>query len=134
MGKPGSGVQMKGNGGAFQPFHKDKGNVEKKSVEAVGKGNASATTTTTTSASTTESGSRGIAADDNKKVEKGQQQQPRRKQRRCWSSELHKCFLHALQQLGGSHGEFCRLQCAIYFNFFVVVVDGIGICFCSGYA
>ncbi|KAA3488321.1 transcription factor LUX-like [Gossypium australe] len=109
VGKTGSGVQMKGNGGAFQPFHKEKGNVEKKSVEAVGKGNASATaTTTTTSASTTESGSRGIAADDgntNKKVEKGQQQQqpPQRKQRRCWSSELHKRFLHALQQLGGSH-------------------------------
>ncbi|PPD81261.1 hypothetical protein GOBAR_DD21808 [Gossypium barbadense] len=60
VGKTGSGVQMKGNGGAFQPFHKEKGNVEKKSVEA-------------------------------------------RKQRRCWSSELHKRFLHALQQLGGSH-------------------------------
>ncbi|KAG8473298.1 hypothetical protein CXB51_035418 [Gossypium anomalum] len=103
VGKTGSGVQMKGNGGAFQPFHKEKGNVEKKSVEAVGKGNASATaTTTTTSASTTESGSRGIAADDGKKGQQ-QQQPPQRKQRRCWSSELHKRFLHALQQLGGSH-------------------------------
>ncbi|KAJ6350894.1 hypothetical protein OIU78_006922 [Salix suchowensis] len=26
-----------------------------------------------------------------------------RKQRRCWSTELHRTFLHALQQLGGSH-------------------------------
>lgn len=27
-----------------------------------------------------------------------------RKQRRNWSPELHKRFLNALQQLGGSHG------------------------------
>ncbi|KAJ4868048.1 myb-like transcription factor family protein [Raphanus sativus] len=32
-----------------------------------------------------------------------QQSQTHRKQRRCWSPELHRRFLHALQQLGGSH-------------------------------
>ena len=26
------------------------------------------------------------------------------KERRCWSPELHRRFLHALQQLGGAHG------------------------------
>ncbi|KAL5540674.1 hypothetical protein UlMin_042866 [Ulmus minor] len=31
------------------------------------------------------------------------QQQASRKQRRCWSPELHRRFLHALEQLGGSH-------------------------------
>lgn len=32
-----------------------------------------------------------------------QQQQNNRKQRRCWSPELHRRFVNALQQLGGSH-------------------------------
>lgn len=31
-------------------------------------------------------------------------QQPNRKQRRCWSPELHRRFVNALQQLGGSQG------------------------------
>lgn len=29
-----------------------------------------------------------------------------RKQRRCWSSQLHRRFLNALQHLGGPHGAF----------------------------
>lgn len=32
------------------------------------------------------------------------QQQTSRKQRRCWSQELHRRFVSALQQLGGSQG------------------------------
>lgn len=32
------------------------------------------------------------------------QQQSSRKQRRCWSTELHRRFVNALQQLGGSQG------------------------------
>lgn len=32
-----------------------------------------------------------------------QQHQSRRKQRRCWSSELHKAFVRALEELGGPH-------------------------------
>lgn len=32
------------------------------------------------------------------------QQQAARKQRRCWSPELHRRFVCALQQLGGSQG------------------------------
>lgn len=32
------------------------------------------------------------------------QQQTSRKQRRCWSTELHRRFVNALQQLGGPQG------------------------------
>lgn len=34
-----------------------------------------------------------------------QQQQPFRKQRRCWSIELHRRFVEAIHQLGGSQGQ-----------------------------
>lgn len=34
-----------------------------------------------------------------------QHQQSSRKQRRCWSQELHRRFVSALQQLGGSQGK-----------------------------
>ena len=40
---------------------------------------------------------------------KSQQQPPQqgiRKQRRCWSPELHRRFVNALQQLGGSQGQY----------------------------
>ncbi|KAK8715097.1 hypothetical protein V6N13_042439 [Hibiscus sabdariffa] len=101
-GNNGSGEEVKKNGGAFQPFQREK--TVEKSVQssAVGKANASATST-----STTESGSRGGGGEANnngttsKKDEKESQAQ--RKARRCWSPELHRRFLHALQQLGGSH-------------------------------
>ncbi|KAL9254463.1 Transcription factor HHO2-like protein [Drosera capensis] len=35
--------------------------------------------------------------------EKGRQSSSHRKARRCWSLELHRRFINALQQLGGSH-------------------------------
>ncbi|KAF5752921.1 hypothetical protein HS088_TW01G00839 [Tripterygium wilfordii] len=40
------------------------------------------------------------------KIQSKQQdpQETRRKQRRCWSPELHRRFVDALQQLGGSQG------------------------------
>ncbi|KAK8604424.1 hypothetical protein V6N13_099366 [Hibiscus sabdariffa] len=104
-GNNGSAVGVKKSGGAFQPFQREK--TVEKSVQssAVPKTNASATST-----STTESGSRGGAGagageannvNSSKKDEK--EGQASRKQRRCWSPELHRRFLHALQQLGGSH-------------------------------
>jgi len=34
-----------------------------------------------------------------------QQQQQQRKARRCWSPELHRRFVAALQRLGGAQGE-----------------------------
>ncbi|CAN1181441.1 Transcription factor HHO3 [Linum perenne] len=39
----------------------------------------------------------------NKTKDVDKEGQAQRKQRRCWSPELHRRFLHALQQLGGSH-------------------------------
>lgn len=33
------------------------------------------------------------------------QQQPPRKERRCWSQELHRRFVLAIEQLGGTQGE-----------------------------
>lgn len=39
-----------------------------------------------------------------------QQQQSARKQRRCWSPELHRRFVNALQQLGGSQGKKLKVK------------------------
>lgn len=41
----------------------------------------------------------------NTKARPQTQQQTSRKQRRCWSPELHKRFINALQQLGGPQGQ-----------------------------
>ncbi|KAG2662902.1 hypothetical protein I3843_16G003300 [Carya illinoinensis] len=93
-----------GGGGAFQPFQREK---------SVGKSNASegktpsslareaapavVVATTSSSAVTATGGSDG---NDGREQREGQSQ---RKQRRNWSPELHRRFLNALQQLGGSH-------------------------------
>ncbi|KAJ6793390.1 myb family transcription factor EFM-like [Iris pallida] len=70
-----------GAGGAFHPFEREK-NVK----EAVVAAPASSTT------------------DTNGGEEKEKESQSsQRKSRRCWSPELHRRFLHALEQLGGSH-------------------------------
>ncbi|KAL6577695.1 transcription factor [Orobanche minor] len=86
-------VGMKGNGGgAFHPFKKEKG---------VGAATEPPPENSVPPAST--SSTVGIGHDrggGNKKEEKESQS---RKARRCWSSELHKRFLQALHQLGGSH-------------------------------
>jgi len=76
-------VEVKRNGGAFQPFQKD----DSQPLKAI-------TPTPTTSSST---------AETQRESEQHKQSQMLRKQRRCWSPELHRRFLHALQQLGGSH-------------------------------
>ncbi|RZS13667.1 hypothetical protein BHM03_00045287 [Ensete ventricosum] len=41
-----------------------------------------------------------------KEEEEEDRSQPGRKVKRYWSEELHKRFLHALEQLGGCHGGF----------------------------
>ncbi|WOH13381.1 hypothetical protein DCAR_0832891 [Daucus carota subsp. sativus] len=77
-------VNKNGNGGAFHPFKRE----DKKSEE---------TPVAAAASSTEEAGgsSGGCKAED--------KEDPRRKARRCWSPELHKRFLQALQQLGGAH-------------------------------
>lgn len=73
------GVEMKKAGGAFHPYHGEK--------------KMSGTPTAATS-STAETGGR-------REEKEGESH---RKARRCWSPELHRRFLDALKQLGGSHG------------------------------
>ncbi|URE22212.1 MYB family transcription factor [Musa troglodytarum] len=98
-------VSLKKIGGAFQPFDREKhvappavavappasstavGGDGKGGIGGVGGGCADV------------DGSRSGGRDK----EKEGQSQPHRKARRCWSPELHRRFLHALQQLGGSH-------------------------------
>lgn len=41
-------------------------------------------------------------------------QQSSRKQRRCWSSELHRRFVDALQQLGGAHGKLFVFRMIVF--------------------
>ncbi|XP_010415495.1 PREDICTED: myb family transcription factor EFM-like [Camelina sativa] len=99
-------VEVKPKSGAFQPFQKEKKRVLETDLQPAAVKVASSAPATTTS-STTETGG---AKSDLDKVGEEQiqmtqqhQTQTHRKQRRCWSPELHRRFLNALQQLGGSH-------------------------------
>ncbi|XP_044488799.1 transcription factor HHO3-like [Mangifera indica] len=87
-------LEVKKNGGAFQPFNREKseGKAEQKANPCVPMAAAS---------STAETVSKSGGGGSNKREDKDGQSE--RKQRRCWSPELHRRFLHALQQLGGSH-------------------------------
>ncbi|KAJ4841363.1 hypothetical protein Tsubulata_016496 [Turnera subulata] len=97
-------VKRDGVGGAFQPFQREKSNVKAGTTNQVAATKAlpspvpaSATSSTAEPATAAANGGGG----NSKKEEKESQNQ--RKQRRCWSPELHRRFLQALQQLGGSH-------------------------------
>lgn len=90
---PKNTLDVKKHGGAFHPFQREKG-VASAPPSAT---KAPTSAPTTTSSSTAESG--GGGGSGNKKEEKESQSQ--RKARRCWSPDLHRRFLHALQQLGG---------------------------------
>lgn len=97
-------MEVKRNGsGAFHPFKKEKTS----DVSPVG-GNTKLsapppTDHTATTSSTADTGSGNGGCDGSKSDDKGLSN---RKARRCWSPELHRRFLHALQQLGGAHGKF----------------------------
>lgn len=122
VGKKAKVVEVKPNNsncGGFQPFQREKKRVFSESndpqpaaVKAVDsapavKAVASAPAPATTTSSTTETcGVVGKGGEEHIHQQQSQtQSQTRRKQRRCWSPELHRRFLHALQQLGGSHGK-----------------------------
>ncbi|XP_076917216.1 transcription factor HHO3-like [Bidens hawaiensis] len=85
-------------GGAFHPFKKEKNSGEAPAM-ANKKVSAAPVEPTAAASSTAETGSGG-GGDGGKSEDKGQSN---RKARRCWSPELHRRFLHALQQLGGAH-------------------------------
>ncbi|KAM0924149.1 hypothetical protein ACQ4PT_005123 [Festuca glaucescens] len=96
-------------GGAFHPFEKSK--------RAEPEVPASSTTAPASSAVVGDSGDKPTSDDSDEKEEdrkdvkdteekdkdKEGQSQHNRKPRRCWAPELHRKFLHALQQLGGPH-------------------------------
>ncbi|CAA0242110.1 unnamed protein product [Arabidopsis thaliana] len=86
-------IEVKRSAGAFQPFQKEK----PKAADSQPLIKAITPTSTTTTSSTAETVGGG------KEFEEQKQSHSNRKQRRCWSPELHRRFLHALQQLGGSH-------------------------------
>ncbi|MCL7036256.1 hypothetical protein MKW94_030230, partial [Papaver nudicaule] len=110
---PTTKIELKkcGGGGAFQPFQS----------ETKGKTNSVSRTPTTTTittasidmsnntpssvaATTSSTGDNNNSNGGNKrKRDEEKENELRRKTRRCWSPELHKRFLEALQQLGGSH-------------------------------
>lgn len=115
---------MRKMGGAFQPFEKER-HVPLPTTSA----GAMSSTAGVSSGAAATSGGACVASEikdieekegekemelekkekeKEKEKEKGkdEQSQNNRKPRRCWSPELHRRFLHALQQLGGSHGLF----------------------------
>ena len=85
-------------GGAFHPFEREKPIVKTPVAAAP----ASSTTDNTSGGG----GSGGSGEEKEKDKDKEKDGDSQRKSRRCWSPELHRRFLHALQQLGGPHGVF----------------------------
>ncbi|KAA0034530.1 transcription factor LUX [Cucumis melo var. makuwa] len=92
-------VKKNGGGGAFQPFEKTTP-LKTETAVVVGKTTGSPPIPEATTSSTAETASK-CGGGTTKREDKESQSQ--RKQRRCWSSELHRRFVHALQQLGGPH-------------------------------
>lgn len=81
-------IAVSANGGAFHPF------VRENKVAAAASSNAS-------------KGDVCVGGDDGGGDDKKEgQSQSHRKTRRCWSPELHRQFLHALEQLGGAQGTY----------------------------
>lgn len=92
-------VKRNGNGGAFLPFKKEKSGGTSTATNSPCSVPAAAGSSSTETAG-------GGGGGGNKEDKEGQSQ---RKARRCWSPELHRRFLNALQQLGGSHGLYLEI-------------------------
>jgi hypothetical protein len=104
-------------GGAFQPFEKEKQRAElmpaspttaaASSSAVVGDSSCDKVATDASEKHSEKEMNMKEPKDKGKcsKDEEGQSSQAtNRKPRRCWAPELHRRFLQALQQLGGSHG------------------------------
>ncbi|XP_021754557.1 transcription factor HHO3-like [Chenopodium quinoa] len=100
-------VKRNGGGGAFQPFQKEKTSNGKENNDNNICNNdkqqpaSTPTASACSSAQEAEMGPSSGGSGGGSKKDKDAQSQ--RKARRCWSPELHRRFVHALQQLGGSH-------------------------------
>ncbi|XP_039685801.1 transcription factor HHO2 isoform X2 [Medicago truncatula] len=91
-------LELKRNGcggGAFHPFHKED-RVNNTTSELLSKGQPSSTGVAAVSSNAA------TVTSNNVENRKRDEKEEKRKQRRCWSQELHKRFLKALQQLGGA--------------------------------
>ncbi|KAM3269474.1 transcription factor HHO2 isoform X1 [Capsicum chacoense] len=86
-------VKKTGSGGAFHPFKK-----ERSAAAAVAVAEQQPVSGVVPAAATSSTAENALGGGSKKEEKDGQ-----RKQRRCWSPELHRRFLQALQQLGGSH-------------------------------
>ncbi|KAI3925623.1 hypothetical protein MKW98_001477 [Papaver atlanticum] len=109
-----------GGGGAFQPFQSETtkgGNTNSiisrttptttaNSID-VSNNTPPSAAAATTSSTADNNNNNSNSSNGNKRKRSGDEEDKendlRRKTRRCWSPELHKRFLEALQQLGGSH-------------------------------
>ncbi|CAI9756095.1 unnamed protein product [Fraxinus pennsylvanica] len=92
-------VKRDGSSGAFHPFKKEKSVGTCGATTATVQGSINREVPVAAASSSVETGgSVGGGSGGSKKEEK-----EGRKARRCWSPELHKRFIQALQQLGGSH-------------------------------
>lgn len=87
-------------GGAFHPFKKEKIPAAAPAAGICKLSPTPAAGPTAAVSSTAETGSGSAGCGGSKSEDKGQSN---RKARRCWSPELHRRFLHSLQQLGGAH-------------------------------
>ncbi|CAN1296307.1 Transcription factor HHO3 [Linum perenne] len=93
-------TEVKRNG-AFQPFQKEKSQTNDNTTAVQPSAMSSTADDNTAPAA---AGTSSVSDGGNKqKDESDKEGQGSRKRRRCWSPELHRRFLHALQQLGGSH-------------------------------
>ncbi|CAN6238011.1 unnamed protein product [Urochloa humidicola] len=97
-------------GGAFQPFEKEKraempasSTTAAASSAVVGDSCDKATADMAEEHGDKEMKKDGKDKGKDSKDKEGQSQAPNRKPRRCWAPELHRRFLQALRQLGGSH-------------------------------
>ncbi|GMY18308.1 transcription factor HHO3-like [Fagus crenata] len=95
-------MEVKRNGGAFQPFHREK-SVGKSNAPVVVKTPSQAPVAPPAPALATPSSSAETATGVGSARREEKESQGQRKQRRNWSPELHRRFVQALQQLGGSH-------------------------------
>ncbi|XP_022882001.1 transcription factor HHO3-like [Olea europaea var. sylvestris] len=95
-------VKRDGSGGAFHPFKREKsaGTSGATTGNIQGPMNRAAPVAAASSSVETGGSIGGGSGGSNKEEKEGQSQ---RKARRCWSPELHKRFIQALQELGGSH-------------------------------
>ncbi|CAL0315310.1 unnamed protein product [Lupinus luteus] len=92
-------VVKRNGGGAFQPFQREEITIGKaNNASSNDKAPSSSPQVAATSSTGPVTGDKSDNVDGSSKKE----DQGQKKKRRSWSQELHKRFLHALQQLGGA--------------------------------